>query len=269
MKPFSCAIAITIGSLLTPLAARAGDSPWTPALAASREVSKQLEMMQRAFSTVPQIGNGGRGLYGQAEKIQVALYELRLTLKNDAGREAVMINFLNLDGQVKQLLSDLQGIDGWDASVGYVARRLQAAEGDLYFAIVGPGGKADQQAATLYRQTLVMQSRVEELQSMVKYVYLEQQSLPAWMAAMKELKQGIDEFQRLQQKQAPVADLKAQLTTVGQSWTKLIERFNAIPGQTYVLMQGDAVQFDNVLSRIDAMLGVQRAKGKLPTNLFD
>lgn len=266
MKPFVGVLAIT---LLTAPTVQAGDNPWTPALAASREVGKQLEMMQRAFSTIPTLGNGGRGLYGQAEQIQIALFNLRQSLKQNADRETIVVNFLKLDPQVKQLLGDLQGIDGWDAAVGYVARRLQAAEGDLHFAIMGPGANADQKAVALYRQTLVMQSRSEELQSMVKFVYLEQNVLPGWMAAMKDLRGSIDEFQRLQQKQAPVADLKAQLTKVGQSWSKLLERFNAIPEQTYWLMQSDAAQFDNVLSRVDAMLDVQRPKGKLPKNVLD
>lgn len=268
MKRFACALGLLIGMSLVSAEARAGENPWTPALTASREVSKQLEMMQRAFATIPQLGNGGRGLYGQAEQIQVALFQLRQSLKDNVGRENVVVNFLKLDGQVKQLLDDLQGIDKWDASVGFVARRLQAAEGDLHFAILGPGIGANQQAASLYRQTLVLQSRADELQAMIKFVYLEQDVLPGWMGEMKDLRQAITGFQQMQQKQAPIPDLKIQLAKVGDAWSKLIARFNRIPGQTYVLMQSDAVQFDAVLSRVDAMLGVQRAKGKLPTNLF-
>ena len=65
---------------------------------------------------------------------------------------------------------------------------------------------------------------------MIKFVYLEQNVLPAWMDAMKNLREGIDGFQRLQQKQATVAELQGQLQKVGQAWSKLIDRFNLIPG---------------------------------------
>ena len=60
-----------------------------------------------------------------------------------------------------------------------------------------------------------------------------------------------------------------QLVQVDQAWTKLIERFNAIPAMTYVMMQTNAVQVDGVVGRIDRLLGVENARPKLQTNLWD
>src|SRR4051794_13333271 len=62
------------------------------AVAATREVSKQLEMMQRAFATIPSVP-GGRGLYSQAEGIQVSLFKLRQQINNNASQEDIVIAF--------------------------------------------------------------------------------------------------------------------------------------------------------------------------------
>ena len=248
--------------------AHAGGDTFAPAASAAREVARQLEYMQGQFAFIPgPLIN--RGLNQQAEQIQIALYQFRQAINNKAGKEPITLAFLKLDDQVQQLLGDLQGAAKTDVPLGYVWRRLRIAEHDLHFAVLGPGGDEAQQAKVLYRQTLALADRTEQLQSAVRYQFLDQPVLESWTTALKDLRDKITTLQQGQEKNVGRADLKQQLTQVDQAWTKLIERFNAIPALTYVMMQTQAVQVDAVVGRIDRLLGVENPRPKLQTNVWD
>jgi exonuclease VII large subunit len=258
------------GVLLVVAPAQAGGDTFAPAASAAREVARQLEFMQGQFAFIPgPVIN--RGLNQQAEQIQIALYQFRQAVNNKASKELIVVAFLKLDDQVQNLLGDLQGAAKTDLPLGYVWRRLRIAEHDLHFAVLGPGGSAEetQQAKVLYRQTLALADRAEQLQAAVRYQFLDQPVLETWTSALKDLRNKIAALQQGQEKSDPRADLKQQLAQVDQAWTKLIERFNAIPAMTYVMMQTQAVQVDAVVGRIDRLLGVENRRPKLQTNVWD
>jgi len=269
MKSRSLGFSTLVGVLLLVAPANAGgDAIFAPAAPAAREVAKQLEFMQGQFAFIPgPIIN--RGLNQQAEQIQIALYQFRQAVNNKAGKEAIVVAFLKLDSQVQQLLDDLSGAAKNDPPLGYVWRRLRIAEHDLHFAVLGPGGDDAQQAKVLYRQTLALADRTEQLQASVRYQFLGDPSLETWMSALKDLRNKIAALQKGQESNAARADLKMQLGQIDQVWTKLIERFNGLPALTYVMMQTNAVQVDAVVGRVDRLLGVENARPKLQTNLWD
>jgi hypothetical protein len=268
MKVPILAFSMLIGVVVALPAQSGGDGTFAPAAAAAREVAKQLEFMQGQFAWLPGPPIN-RGLNQQAEQIQIALYQLRQAINNKAGSEPITLAFLKLDRQVQDLLGDLQGAAKDDAALGYVWRRLRIAEHDLHFAVLGPGGDEAQQAKVLYRQTLALADRAEQLQAAVRYQYLGQPGLDAWMAAFKDLRGEISSLQKLEENGGSRADQKKQLAQIDQAWTKLIERFNAIPAMTYVMMQTSAVQLDAVVGRIDGILGTENRRPKLQTNLWD
>ena len=245
--------------------ASAGGEGWAPAVAAAREVSSQIDSMQRAMITIPS-APGGRGLFGQTEGIRVAIYKFRLTISQQQSKENIAVAFFALDDQVKQLLFDLKGID--NVSVNFVARRLSVAEADLQYAVIGPGANATQQAQALARQTLALAARAEDIEGVIRFAFLEQGSLADWMAGVKDLQQMIAKFKTQQEKNAPPEVMKAALMHVDQSWEKIVDRLTQIPELTYVLVQTDAVQLDAVLGRIDRMVGVANRKGRLPAKLL-
>jgi hypothetical protein len=269
MKSRSCLLLTTASVLLLIAPAHAGgDATFAPAATAAREVARQLEFMQGQFAFIP----GPiihRGLSQQAEQIQIALYQFRQAVNEKAGKEPITLAFLKLDDQVQNLLGDLQGAAKTDVPLGYVWRRLRIAEHDLHFAVLGPGGDDAQQAKVLYRQTLALADRTEQLQASVRYQFLDQPSLESWTTAFKDLRGKIASLQQGEENSASRDDLKKRLAPVDQAWTKLIERFNAIPAMTYVMMQTNAVQVDVVVGRIDRLLGVENARPKLQTNLWD
>jgi len=260
------AVALTCCSSCLPHAsAQPGGESWTPAIAAAREVSTQIDSMQRAFATIPQ-APGGRGLFAQAESIRVRMFEFRQKISQQQSKENVAIAFLALDGEVKNLLFDLKGID--NPAVNLVSRRLGVAEADLQYAVIGPGANATQKTDALVRQTLALAARAEELERMVRFAFLEQASLADWLASVKNLREQIANFKTQQEKNVSAADLKVAVTQVDQAWEKIVDRLVQVPELTYILVQTDAIQLDTVLGRIDRLVGVENRKGRLPTKLL-
>jgi hypothetical protein len=236
MKVPILVISMLFGVVVVGPAHAGGDATFAPAASAAREVARQLEFMQGQFAFIPgSLIN--RGLDQQAEQIQIALYQFRQAVNNNAGKEPITLAFLKLDNRVQNLLGDLQGAAKTDVPLGYVWRRLRIAEHDLHFAVLGPGGDDAQQAKVLYRQTLALADRTEQLQASVRYQFLGDPALETWMTAFKDLRDKIASLQKGEENSEPRADLKKQLTQVDQAWTKQIERLNALPAMTYVMMQ--------------------------------
>ncbi|MEI7685297.1 MAG: hypothetical protein WCL32_09740 [Planctomycetota bacterium] len=242
-----------------------GGEGWAPAIAASREVATQVDSMQRAFATIPQ-APGGRGLFAQTESIRVRLFEFRQTISQQQSRENVAIAFLALDGEVKNLLFDLKGLD--NPAIILVSRRLGVAEADLQYAVIGPGANPTQKTEALVRQTLALAARAEEFERIVRFAFLEQASLAEWMGAVKNLREQIANFKSQQEKNVSADDLKAAVKQVDQAWEKIVDRLVAVPELTYILVQTDAIQLDTVLGRVDRLVGVENRKGRLPTKLL-
>src|SRR5262249_45261034 len=151
------------------------------------------------------------GLYRQADGIQMDLIGLQQKLAQKASREALYIAFGQVDGKVNQLLNDIQGITTWDAAVRLAARRIGAAEHDLQFAIFARDGAPARQAQVAYRQTLLLLSWTEDLESLVRFMFAEQQVLKGWNADFAELRRAISALQRAQQNKASRADIKKEL----------------------------------------------------------
>src|SRR5262249_6193438 len=152
-------------------------------------------------------------------------------------REELYLAFDPLDQKVTQLLSDLQGFEKWNKALRMVAGRVQSALHDLHFAVSAGDGTPARTSQVIYRQTLVLLARTENLESLVRYVFDEQQSLKRWTGALGELRREIVALQKLQQKKAPRAELNKQLMRADQFWEKLVGQLKDFPGGQYVLLR--------------------------------
>jgi len=265
MRTYRWGIMILVGMTLATGQASAGDADYFASVtAASRELSRQLDFLQRSFATIPGPPEG-RGLYQQSDKILLDLGYFRLRLKDKAGRDELYLAFENFDGKITTLLSDLQGFEPRVPAVRLGARRVKSAQHDLQFALsVGDDAPARQTQVT-YRQTLVMLTRVEDLDSMVRYVFTEQDTINRWVAALKEMRGAVNDLQTLQQKKAARADVKAQVEQMELVWGKLVTMFKELPENQYFLLQADGVQVDGVLDRFDKAFDL-KGRARLPNN---
>jgi uncharacterized protein (TIGR03000 family) len=136
------------------------------------------------------------------------------------------------------------------------ARRVRAAQHDLQFAMSAGDGAPARQSQVAYGQTLLLLSRTEDLEGLVRYMFAEQQSLPGWNADFANLRRAIAGLQQAQQNKAPREDLLNRLLQTSQAWVKLVERYRGLPEGRYPFIGQSFVQVDQVLDRLARLLGV-------------
>ncbi len=243
-----------------PRAGAGGNDVTVPATGAARELSRQLFFLQNTMALIP---GPSRGLFQQCEVVQGDLIYLQQQLKRQVAREELQLNYDKMESKLQQLLGDIKGIEGWDAALRLVARRVQAADHDLQFALAtGPG--AQMNAGQLaYRQTLSLLTRSETFANMVRYVFAEQNVLAPWNAELKVLSQNIAELKSLQSAKAAPAEVKNQFLATDQAWAKLVTRLKALPQGQNILLQSDAAQVDQVFFRLSGILGVKERRAPL------
>jgi uncharacterized protein (TIGR03000 family) len=196
--------------------AAGGSDYWAITTAAARELSQQLGFLQQSFATIsgpPQ----GRGLYGQADGVQLDLIGFQQKLGEKASREVLYITFAQVDAKVTQLLGDIQSFTTWDAAVRMAARRVSAAQHDLQFALSAGDGAPTRQSQVAYRQTLLLLSRTEDLEGLVRFMFAEQQVLKGWNADFADLRSAISALQSAQQNKASRDDIKKRLLQTDQA----------------------------------------------------
>ena len=168
-----------------------------------------------------------------------------------------------MDTKLNQLLGDIQGMETWNPGLRMVVRRVRYAQHDLHFAVSAGDGAPATQAQMAYRQTLVAQSRTEDLLGVVRYVFAEQDVLTTWNAEFADMKSALAEFQRLQKSKASRADVKQALAKVDKSWATLVTRFNALPTANNLLLGSNFAQVDQVLDRLSRMFDVKDRRAAL------
>ena len=243
-----------------------GDDFRAAATGAARELSRQLFFFQNTISLIPG-PPGGRGLYQQCDTVQGDLQYFQQQLKRQVSREELFLNFDKMDAKLTQLLGDIKNFEKWDTALRTVAKRVLAAEHDLQFALSIGDGTPARAGQAAYRQTLALLTRSENFANMVRYVFDEQAVLQQWNADLAGFNQAIKEFQSLQNKKAPAADLKNQLLTANQAWEKLVARLKALPQGQSLLLQSDGAQVDQVLFRLAPLIGIKDRRAPLPDPL--
>jgi hypothetical protein len=241
------------------------DDYFAASTAAARELSRQVMYLQQAIIAVPRPPTppGGDGLYEQTETINVNLIGLRQQLNSKAGREQLILSFDTIDGKLNQLLGEIQGMETWNPGLRMVVRRVRYAQHDVHFAIFAGDGAPATQAQVAYRQTLVAQSRTEDLLGVVRYVFAEQDALNTWNAEFANLKSALAEFQRMQNGKAPRAEVKQALAQADKAWAKLVTRFNGLPTANNLLLGSNFAKVDQVLDRLSRMFDVKDRRAAL------
>jgi hypothetical protein len=242
--------------------ATAGEDFKPVATAAARELSRQLFFLQNTMALIPGPPTG-RGLYSQCDAVQGDLVYFQQQLKRNVSREQLRLNFDKMDGKLDQLLSDIKGFEQWDNALRMVARRVQAAEHDLQFALAGASGATPGGPDLVYRQTLALLDKTENFAGMVRYVFAEQNVLNQWNADLAALKQALAKFQGVQKNKAPAEEVKNQLQAAEQAWQKLVARLKALPPGQYILLQSDAAQADQVIFRLAQIMGTNIGRAPL------
>lgn len=238
-------------------------------VAAARELSRQVDYLLRAIAAIPG-PTSRRDLYEQAEKIQFDLIYFQQQLKRKAPREALLLAFDKMEQRFNNVMEELQGFERWDSGVKMTARRARSAEHDLHFALIGGAkSKAGQGSQTMYRQTLSLQARVEDLEGLVRYVFIEKDIIARWTADLEDLRLDLAAFQRAQKNKTERDELKQRFVQADQAWEKIVRKLRDLPGQQYFILQADAAQVEQVFARLAGILGVDSKREKLPGNYFD
>ena len=172
-----------------------------------------------------------------------------------------------MDGKLQSMLSDISALEKWSPALRMTAQRLLAANHDLQFAMSSGDGTPARQSQVAYRQTLVLLSRTEDLEGLVRYLFFEMDSLTAWNADLKELRSAIAELQRVQKKGSR-DDIKQQLMKTDQAWEKLVTRFKGLREGQYLILRLDFGKVDQVFDRLARMYGIQNRRPPLKANFI-
>lgn len=245
---------------LTGITAVAGDGvDWTAARAAAKELSNRITFLQQAFATIggpPE----GRGLYQQADVVLMNLGRLQNLLQQKAPRGELYLALGTVDQPLTQLLGDIQNFEKWDPTLRYAARRTQAAQQDLHVALHLGDGNAPTQSEVLQRQTLILRGRLDNLQGLVRYVFYEQASLPAWNRALAGVMSAVNGLQERERSKAAKSELKEQLAKVNQAWSEVVTLIQNLPAQQNILLRSDAAQVDAAFHRLSQSLGLKLSR---------
>ncbi len=259
---------ILMGSVLFTSQVSAGaDDDRSAASAAARELSRQLEFFQRAIAVMPG-PTDRRDVFEQAEKVQFDLIYLQQQLKRKVSREALYLAFDKMDQRLSQLLENLQDFEKWDKALRMTAGRVKAAEHDLHYALSGGDGDAGRERQSLSRQTEVLLTRTDDMESLVRFVFTDKDKIEQWAGDIKSLRRKLTAFQTLQKDKASRDDLKKQFSQADDAWENLVPRFKELPGEQYFLLQGDAAQIDRVFERLARAFGIKGKRARLPGNYF-
>jgi hypothetical protein len=138
-----------------------------------------------------------------------------------------------------------------------VARRVQAAQHDLHFALTSGGSKPASVPQQAYRQTLNLLTRSETFAGMVRYQFAEQAVLQAWNTDLTAFSQALAKFKDVQKSKAPLEQVKNELLATERAWDKLVARLKALPKGQYILLQSDGAQVDQVIFRLAQLTGTK------------
>lgn len=269
MKRFVIVAALAGGLFVDSARLVAGEDDSREAvIAAARELSRQLDFLLRSIAAIPG-PTSRRDLYVQAEKIQFDLIYFQQQLKRKVSREALLLAFDKMEQRFNNVMEELQGFEQWDQGVRMTARRARAAEHDLHFALSGGSSKAKQGSQIMYRQTLALQARVEDLESLARYIFIEKETIARWTADLEDLRLDLAAFQRAQKSKAERDELKRRFVHADQAWEKIVRKLRDLPGQQYFNLQADAAQAEQIFARLAGILGVDSKREKLPGNYFD
>ncbi len=235
------------------------------ALTATQDLAREVGGLQQSFATIPGPPQG-RGLYRQADTIQMDIANLSELLGRKVKRDAVYTTYAQVDSKLNKLLDDLQGISTWDPAVRMAARRARAAQQELHFVLAGGDTTPTRQAEVVYGQTLLLQSRAEDLEGLVRFSLNQQEPLKGWTADFKNLHKGIAALQRAQQGKAARDAVKKQLLETDQAWNRLVVRYREMPQGQYPFVRHAFAQVDRVLGRLATLLGVSDRRAPLKDN---
>jgi len=146
---------------------------------------------------------------------------------------------------------------------------VRSAEHDLQFSLFGgDGAPAAKKADVAYRQTLVLLTRSEDLQNMVRFVFDEMDSLPRWNADFRELHRAIVELQRLEKTKGAAGDVKTQFLATDERWEKLVTKFKELPEDQHLLLRVYFGQVDQVFARLARIVGVTNRRASLKADFI-
>ncbi len=269
MRTRSAGVLVLIGLLLTPGAGRAQDQPdWNAITAAAREMARQVDFFQQVMTSDNTL-NQIQGLYGQTVDLQLAVGDFRDQLRRKVSREKLYLGYDTVERKVKGVLDVIKDIEKLSPTIQLGARALQTANYDLHFAVVGTDNDPNRKADVLYRQTLTILALNQNTQRTVEWLYTGQETLKAWSADLKGVRQAVSDFQQLQQKKATAKELKDQFAVVNQAWNKVIRRYKDTPEQERILLLNRIAKEDQVLARLGALVGVKTDRTPLVDTLGD
>jgi hypothetical protein len=238
-----------------------GPEYWDSVSAAARELARALNTFQDVFLT-DSAPIQGRGLFKQSGQIQYALIYFRQQLGRKVSRPELYVAYDKVHREVKGLLDIIGGLEKWDSGLRLAALRVQSADHDLHFAMSAGDTSAPQIANVVYRQTLALLDRIEKLKRTVRWVYEERPPLKAWTADLAELRRGVVGFQQLQQKKAPVEDLRKQLQQAGTVLDRILQRYRDAGDDQYIL-QSAVAQVDQGFARLARLFGLKDRRAPL------
>lgn len=243
----------------------AGPDYYAAVTAASRELSNQVHYLEQAIIAVPRPVSppGGDGLFQQSEDILSNLQVLRQRVRDQAGREQIALSFSAIDRKLNELAGEIGGMERWNPGLRMVARRVRYAQQDLHFAVLGNDGAPETQAQVALRQTLVLQDRTEDCLGIVRYVFTEQDVLPAWNKGFADFRGALNELQTLEQNKGSRDDIKQQLVKTDQRWAQLVDRFNKVGTDSSLLLRSNFAQVDRRLDRLSTLYGVPDRRAPL------
>lgn len=250
--------------VLPPCAGRAQDIDREAILASSKELNRALDLLQDAL-TIDAGPIRFNGLWKMAGDIAGELYYFQQQVKKKASKDDLAVAFDAVDRKVKAVVDLLEGGEMLTSGLKLAARRLSSADHDLHFLLSSKDDAPEKASQVVYRQTLALLALIDDLDKMVKWVYVNRDPLNGWVADVKATRSAVAEFQRLQQKKAAPDDLKKQFGAANQAWNKVMKRYNDAGADQY-LLQNSMARVEQVFARLAPRFGIKDRPATVTVN---
>lgn len=263
MRIFSLAILLAVGISMPTTKSVAADTDYTAMLAASREVSNQVNYLQELYTTNSQFLRV-EGLVEETIDFQTTLSAFRQSVSERVPAEQIAIKFSAVDRDLNTLLGVVQGLQSEIPSVNLICSRLRVAEHNLHFAVFAGDDTPNRNMELLLRQTLAQNAVVQRLNTTAGWLFSDQETVAAWQNDLTAVQQALADMQEVEQTSgATPAQIKAKFGEVQNAWDKVTQKYQFTKPEYQSVLHYNMALADQGFSRLAPLAGVNAYQPKV------
>ncbi len=263
MRLLSLAILLAVGIPTLTTKAVAAETDYADMLAATREVSNQINYLQDLYSTNSQFLSVN-GLVEETIDFQKTLNAFRQIVSERAPAEQIAIQFAALDSDLNTLLDIVQGLQSEIPSVNLVCSRLRVAEHNLHFAVFAGDETPNRNMERLLRQTMAQNALIQRLNTTAGWLFSNPKTMEAWQTDLTAVQQALADMQKVEQTSgATPAQIKAMFNAVENAWDQVTQKYEVTKPEYRSVLGHTMASADQGFSRLAPLAGVNNRQPKV------